>query len=72
MSDTQLSGAVDTPEGWGGIQRDVDKLQNWPMGFQQVPELAAGSGQPLVPTQAGGEGAQKCSKGWNTSSEKKG
>jgi len=58
--DTKQSDAVDTPEGWDGIQRDLDKLERWAcvnlMRFNKAKckVLHISQGNPLVSIQAGG------------------
>ncbi|XP_017598218.1 PREDICTED: methylglutaconyl-CoA hydratase, mitochondrial [Corvus brachyrhynchos] len=32
LDDTKQGGAVDTPDGWNGIQRDVNRFKNWILG----------------------------------------
>jgi len=58
--DTKLSGAVETPEGWDAIQRDLDNLKKWRcvnlLRFNKAKckALSAGLGQPPVSIQAAG------------------
>ncbi|GAB0206296.1 cAMP-dependent protein kinase inhibitor alpha [Grus japonensis] len=62
--DTKLSGAVDMPEGWDAIQRDLDRLEKWGnanlVRFNEVKckGLHLGWGNPQYQYKLGDEGIE--------------
>jgi len=63
--DSKLRGAVDTPEGWDAIQRDLDKLERWAcvnlMRFNKAKCMGLHTGQsnPYYQYRLGDEGIER-------------